>query len=199
MAVIITDTPRRANDFYPTPHGLCERSLTILPSDFIPDTIVDAGAGSGRWGLFAKEKYNNSILVGIDLVKRERHPSYDRWLTADYLELNDTENEIDLIIGNPPYCFAEEFVIKSIFNSRYYVLFLLKLDFLTTEKRRIGLWNEFPPKEVWICSRRPGFNTPINRNTDSNSYAIYLWENGYYGEPTIKWLDWNYNKDLDYE
>ena len=211
MAVIITDTPRRLNDFYQTPYGLCRQALGILPDNFKPGVVLDPGCGNGRWGIECKKLYPNSTIMGFDIDENiEKAYAYSMYTFYDYTKYLEYLNEsmstvfskdINLVIGNPPYLYSEEFIRNSLSYLREggYLLFLLRLDFLCSEKRRETLWKDFPPKEVWICSRRPGFNTPTDRNTDSNSYAIYLWEKGYYGEPTIKWLDWNYNKDLDYE
>ena len=206
MSVIITDTPRRKSDFYPTPYGLCDYTVsTIIPHNFIPATVLDPGAGEGRWGIFIRKRWPKVRLDGLDI---EDYTNEKDKLTGIYNSYYNKMNYFnfisyepyDLIIGNPPFSLAEEFIRLSLKmgHKDSYILFLLKTDFLAGIKRMKGLWREYPPKEVWICSKRPGFNTPQNRRTDSNTYAIYLWQRSWFDEPIIKWLDWDYDKDLDY-
>jgi hypothetical protein len=213
--IIITDTPRRDNDFYPTPYGLCRDALSLLPETFTPEIVLDPGCGEGRWGLTCKKRYPSSQIAGFDLSKEHIKVSgnYFVFEFGDYVrplpflrkhfdafpglkELN-----INLVMGNPPYKYAEEFIRNSLTHlaNNGYLLFLLRLDFLASEDRRKDLWKEFPPKSIHICSRRPSFNTPKDRKTDGNSYAIYLWQKGMKWDTTLNWLEWNYDKELDYE
>ena len=208
MAVIITDTPRRKSDFYPTPYGLCNYAMnTIIPSNFSPSRILDPGAGEGRWGKFARGRWPLARIEGLDIedyshLTKKLYKAYTYYYSmCDYINSYYSRSIYDLVIGNPPFSLAEEFIRKSlsILKMGGYLLFLLKTDFLAGIKRQKGLWTFHPPKEVWVCSKRPSWNTPNNTRTDSNTYAIYLWQTGYYEEPIIKWLKWDYDKDLDYE
>jgi len=202
--ILHSDNPRRENDFYPTPYGLCRAGIDSLPKDFQPCNILDPGCGSGRWGKVLREFYPHALLIGTDIV--EDIPlikEYNKYAFFDYTKLNLTfmYTEFDLVIGNPPYKFAESFIINSLsyLNIGGYLMFSLRLGFLESESRRKRLFSVYPPKEVLICSRRPSFNTPNNRRTDGTAYAIFLWERGWQGDPIIKWLDWDYDKELDYE
>jgi hypothetical protein len=209
--IIITDTPRRDNDLYPTPFGLCKGALSILPDTFIPEIVIDPGCGDGRWGVECKKLFPNSTIIGIDIKENIKldFSVYSGYHLIDYVDYfpldsivkNELQKSINLVIGNPPYKYTEEFIRNSLdyLEDGGYLLFLLRLDFLASETRRKNLWREFPPKEVYICSKRPSFNTPKNRRTDGNNYAIYLWEKGIKYNTEVKWLEWSYDEELDYE
>jgi len=104
----------------------------------------------------------------------------------------------DLICGNPPYSLAEEFIRCSInlLNPKGYVYFLLRLSFLEGIARNKGLFKEFPPKRVYICSRRPSFFSTDGKkhSTDTLAYALFLWQKGYAKETKLNFLDWKYSK-----
>jgi hypothetical protein len=208
MAVIISNNPRRKSDFYPTPYGLCDYAINSIIERYSLSeyTILDPGAGEGRWGVFARKRWPNAYIEGIDIedhtkLKDNLTKIYNTYRNKqDFLSYN-YDRKFELIIGNPPFSLAEEFIRKSFYllNPMGCILFLLKLDFLAGIERAKTFFNNLPPREVWICSRRPSFNTPKNRRTDSSAYAIYLWQKGWDYSPNIKWLDWKYDKELDYD
>lgn len=97
----------------------------------------------------------------------------------------------DLIIGNPPYELAEEFVRQSfkILAPGGTIVFLFRLAFLEGQERGVGLWREFPPIRVATCSRRPSFTG--NGKTDSTAYACFYWRHGHQGDYAGSWLRWD--------
>jgi hypothetical protein len=167
--------------------------------------ILDPGAGLGSWGKATRELINtddrfaNANLVGVELDDTI-YPDgeyYDEWFVHDFLTWK-TKQKFDLIIGNPPYRQAEEFVRKSfeLLKPGGTVLFLLRLAFLESQKRGEGLWKERVPKNVWVSSRRISFTG--NRKSDETAYSLYHWEEQYKENYfTGRWLDWNYTKDVD--
>jgi hypothetical protein len=216
LSIIYTDKPlprRFDNDLYPTPIDFCRSALGTLNvnHDFV--NILDPGAGLGAWGKAVRELINTddrfakAHLVGVELDE-ETYPDgeyYDEWFVDNFLTW-DTKMKFDLIIGNPPYGQAEEFVRKSfeLLNEGGIVLFLLRLSFLESQKRGEGLWKEHPPWSVHVVSRRISFTG--NRKSDETAYALYRWEEQVLDWhkfqlgrvlPQLKWLDWNYTKDVD--
>ena len=67
---------------------------------------------------------------------------------------------------------------------------LLKLLFLEGQEKYKKLFKDNPPKSIYIFSYRT--NCYINDNKDKSGgavcYAWYVWEKGFKGEPTIKWI-----------
>ena len=78
-----------------------------------------------------------------------------------------------MIITNPPFYLAEQFVRKSL-SCATHVAMLLRLAFLETRKRE-ALHEEFP-SDVYVLSRRPSFMS--NGATDSCAYAWFVWGPG---------------------
>jgi len=195
MTIIQTDKSLRERpeyDFYPTPHGLAREALRLIYPWGIGDVVVDPGAGEGNWGKVLREFTDKPYLIGIDLDFKERPDEYNMWRFENFM---DTDlKDVDTVIGNPPYKFAEEFVRKglSMLKVGGYQLFLLRVAFLAGQKRRKGLWKEHPPIKVLTCSRRPSF-TPGDRRTGDTDFAVYLWKKGYQGNYEGGWLDWEYD------
>jgi len=199
--IIRTDKPlrkREPNDFYPTAIEVCRVALGVLPEQLTvkPDCrpfIVDPGAGTGVWGIAAKERWN-ALLWGCDIRVLEQPSVYDEWhAKTNFVTSNKTPNA-DLVMGNPPYKFAEQFVRGAFAAVRNggYILFLLRLAFLESQTRGNGLWKAYPPKEVYVLSARPSFinEGPKAGKTDATVYGIFVWQKGWVGKSTLDWLDW---------
>lgn len=196
MVILTTkELPERAkDDTYLTPKELCRAAISFLADHdpkFCPAYALDPGAGEGVWGMAVKEKWPDTVVDCIEIRHIEWPPRTLNWLTKDYLN-TFLYPVYDLIIGNPPYKYAEEFVRKNLseLESGGYLMLLLRLSFLESQGRARGLYKQFPPKQVAISARRVSFTG--NRKTNDTAYAIYLWQNGYRGETKLTWLDWNY-------
>lgn len=181
---------RHPQDFYPTEIGVCRAALTLIKTSII-STIIDPGAGTGVWGQAAREKYANRAKIwGVEL--RDVPPSeyYDTWLQSDFMTAELPH--ADLVIGNPPYKFAEQFVRKSIelvSRNAGYVLLLLPWNFCGGQDRRTGLWARYKPTAVYVMSRRPSFTG--DKKTDMTEYGLYLWDLGKtVKDPALRYFDW---------
>jgi hypothetical protein len=201
--IITTDKkmrPRDPDDFYPTPLAVAKAALELIPAlpYFVPYQqyfICDPGAGTGVWGNAAKQRWAGAEIVGYDIREIPAPREYDWWFCeTDFLQLK-TADTYDLVIGNPPYKFAEKFVRKALHFTKQggYVQFLLRLAFLEGQARSRGLWATFPPQSVHVLSARPSFIADGDKagKTDSTAYAIFTWQKGWKGTPTLGWLNWN--------
>jgi hypothetical protein len=201
--IIQTDKPLRPrdpDDFYPTPTKLCAAALDLLPFKIAPtpnlrELIADPGAGSGVWGQAAQSRWPQALIDGCDTRDIPKPAGYDQWLIKDFALTCAADNTYDLVIGNPPYKFAELFVRKAlrIVRQEGYVLFLLRLAFLESQTRGRGLWRDTPPLSVHVLVSRPSFiaEGPKAGCTDATAYAIYVWRKGYVGDTALRWLDWD--------
>ena len=192
---------RRELDFYPSPSSKVLEGLTVIAEDLevslgcglrTDPRILDPGAGDGVWGRECAKLWPDSYLVGVELREGCWDPRYDHWITGDFHDPNvlatSAHEEFDLVVGNPPYRHAEFFVRKSLNHLRIggRLLFLLRLAFLEGQARGNGLYQEFPPKKVAVCKKRPSFTG--NGKTDATAYAFILWEKGWCGEPRLSWI-----------
>lgn len=80
-----------------------------------------------------------------------------------------------VIITNPPFALAEEFVRKSRKEAAYVVM-LLRLSFLAS-KRRHG-WLSYDMPDVYVLPQRPSFvrNAKGHAGVDSSEYAWFFWD-----------------------
>lgn len=180
--------PRHPEDYYPTPISTVESALAILPSGFAPLFILDPGAGDGVWGRGAARRWRYTEIHGVELRDVDQNGAYDIWYKNTDFRLLNYSCKYDLVMGNPPYKYAEEFIRLSLKHLRDggYLVFLLRLAFLEGQERGKGLWQRLPPKAVHVCSARPSFTG--NGKTDATAYAVFLWEKAWQGIPTLGWL-----------
>ncbi|SRR6266404_2466041 len=164
----------RANDdFYMTPEWTTK---LILAREELKGITREPACGLGA--------ISNLIpgCIATDLIERGYGTG-----NIDFLE---TSWKCDNIITNPPYLLAEEFIRHSIKTVTCKVIMLLKLNFLAGQKRKVGLFIEYPPTRIYIISKRVSFDRALTKNKDNGllEYAWYVWEVGYTGKPTIEWL-----------
>lgn len=97
-----------------------------------------------------------------------------------FLDMPDENNapiyaqKYDIIATNPPFIYAEEFIIRSLdlLAPRGVAAFLTKMSFLGTQGRR-PFFDERPPSEVHILTKRPSF---AHGGTDrGQEYAVLFW------------------------
>lgn len=102
--------------------------------------------------------------------------------TVYYCELEEgvsylsgkTFPEVDLIITNPPYTYAREFIDVSFSHCRGVIAYLLRLNFLGAQKRRLW-WQSKLPTHLYVLSERPSFK---GGSTDATEYAWFIWDKG---------------------
>jgi hypothetical protein len=196
---------RREHDLYPTPEGLAKAVIDNLwYRDANPKSILDPGCGEGVWGKVAKERWPKAEVTGVEVRKVLNSESYDNlYIGEDFLAENTLYprdwqlQKYDLIIGNPPYFAAEDFIRTSFkyLSNDGYIVFLLRQAFLASMKRYNGLWAIHFPEYVMTCSRRPSFYHADtgSKSTDGEEYAVFIWhktwkENWYKGSL----LNWEY-------
>lgn len=205
MPIIKTDKDlkdRQPLDFYPTPAELAWAMVDLAAPN--PRSVLDPGMGTGIFGLAVHSRYPNAWITGIDIkLKNAYLPVYDFVVENDFTipEVHSTPYDpddcYDLIIGNPPYKFAEEFVRRSLslLSPDGELIFLLRIEFLASQGRFSGLWREYPPQTVYVCSARPSFTN--DNHTDATDYAVYCWNNATRRRgTTLRWLQWKTGEKL---
>lgn len=197
MTIIYSSKPLRdrdEHDFYPTPKELIRASLRYYAlSHSDPGMILDPGCGGGVWGEVAKEIWPKSHIVGVDIRDVPKNSAYGLWKNnTDFLTYNASMKYVDLVIGNPPFKFAEQFLEKCFGTN---IIFLLRASFLESKKRYKKYYTnpEFTPSEVLISTRRISFTG--NKKSDNTMYAVYYWiPNSFSQKTKLDWLDWEYDR-----
>ena len=178
---------REKDDFYATDPSSTKALFEAL--NISGDTFYEPCVGQGHIAEVIKEYFPNAVVKGGDLVDR----GYPDTQLGDYL-LTNQEN-VDWVITNPPFKIAKEFTTKSLSHTNKGVAMFLKIQFLEGQARK-DWFKDTPLKYVYVFSKRqqPWRNgESINPNTGktwSNTmcFAWFVWEHGYIGEPTIRWI-----------
>lgn len=79
-----------------------------------------------------------------------------------------------MIITNPPFAHAMEFIRKSFEFDAEYIVFLLRLNFLASKARAAFMSMNTP--DVYVLSVRPSFIR--TGQGDSVDYAWFVWRRG---------------------
>ena len=171
---------RRKSDFYETPYSITEHLLRAEYFDF-DLTICEPACGKNAITKVLQTKWNH--VTAYDIEKNF---------------LFDT-NEYDYIITNPPFSLAYEFIQKAKFLTRKKFAFLLPLSYLHGKKRFDNIYSDrkFGLKKVHVFTRYPMLGESLREdgkyNTGMMVYAWYIFENDYSKNPTIHWIDNNYD------
>lgn len=198
--IITTDKPMRKrdpNDFYPTPLAVCRAGIALLAEQYPAfKDIVDPGAGSGVWGIAARELWPNAVITGFESrLDAPRPAAYTNWVADNFLAASaEVWNSFDAAIGNPPYKIAQQFIehTMSMLKSGSPCLQLLRLNFLEGQGRARGFFKRCKPRKVYVLAGRPSFIESGEKKgkTDATAYALILFEKDYDGSTTLEWLDW---------
>jgi 23S rRNA G2445 N2-methylase RlmL len=100
--------------------------------------------------------------------------------------------ERSVIITNPPYTLFVPMVERAMAICNKKVAMLLPLRYLTS-KERFEVFKKYPPKYVYvyierICIAKNGKFEEYDAGANMEMYAWYVWEKGFEGEPTLRWI-----------
>jgi len=179
---------RAESDHYPTPPLLAKRgvqlALELHGLRAIPLFLVEPGCGDRapfcRWALDA-----GMVARGIeardidpptfpDIAEEQVWEGFRFSGGADYLTMEKPDERADLIVTNPPFSLAEEFVRRAIekwVTPTGLVVMLLKTSFEASNDRR-EFWRKHPAIFRYVIRPRPGFTGSGN---DSGEYAFFVW------------------------
>lgn len=168
---------RAAHDFYPTPESSVRSFLDNFPPFKDGIDILEPGAGSGNIIKVLKE-YGEFNFDAIEIRPEELKTLTEigaNTLIGDFLEMNITK-KYDLIIGNPPFNQAIDFVKKSLglLKPNGKLVFLLRTAFMESN-RRYEFWQDPRHKlsGLYTLHERPSFT---GHGTDATSYSWFVWE-----------------------
>jgi len=174
---------RLPDDAYFTPPALALEICRRLSFLFSVERILEPSAGTGSFVAAARQVWPTAKIAAIDLHERHEEACLAAFATRfdalDFLQLRGSALvRADLVLGNPPYSLAEEFVRHALSGIEVgaTVAFLLRLSFLGSKGRLLGLFKEHPLRYLIPVAGRPSF-TP-NRKTDQMEYGVFVWTKG---------------------
>ncbi len=176
---------RHADDAYYTP-AWCVRALLAtvqLPGGNWLEPAVGDGAivravNEVRQDIFWTVNDIDLLRVGDLSAFGWGHSPY----TAAGFEFAAEDEMQDVVITNPPFNQALEFVQGAMKDGRVVVM-LLRLNWLASQKRNRFLLDN--PPSVYVLPRRPSFTN--DGKTDATDYAWFIW--GMDATPTVRVID----------
>lgn len=173
-----TRKPRaeRGLDFYETPAWCVRALLPHLPAcSRVLDPCVGKGAILSALG-WPPRSWGIELDPALAAVASESCPVVVRdALAPDPWLLDVAEGNAQLVVMNPPYLFAEDFVERALAEVAPggTVAALLRLGFLEGQAR--ASFHREHPADVLVLSRRPSFT---RRGTDASAYGWFVYGPG---------------------
>lgn len=178
-----TDKEREANDYYATDPKAVD---ALIGAYDLPIKIWECACGEGH---LAQRLTELSYEVeATDLIDR----GYGKG-GVDFLRELDAR-DCDCILTNPPYKYATEFVVHALelLPEGGVCAMFLKTTFLEGQRRLEEIYSKTPPRYVFQFSKR----IPCAKNGDFDgmgfnsavAFAWFVWEKGWKGETTIRWI-----------
>ena len=172
---------RKKSDFYETPYSMTRQ---FINGEYFNKelTVLEPSCGEGAILKILKENWKSDLVTGKDLIQTK----------DDYLNEN---KEWDYVITNPPFSLALEFIQKSKIVANKKFAMLLPLSYLHGKQRYDEVYTDknYGLKNVHVFTRYPMLGDPLREDgryrTGMMVYAWFVWENGYAGDPRLKWLD----------
>lgn len=151
---------RPEDDFYPTPKWCLDGLFNI----------IDLGALELLgYNFFEPCKGSGAIY---DYFRQDLSDYCSLHEGKDYLKITYEHDPNKVIITNPPFNIARQFLEKSLSEADV-VIYLLRLNFLGSGER-FELFTTNAPDRAVVLSDRPSF-TPDGK-TDNSDYAFFIWD-----------------------
>lgn len=173
---------REQHDFYATdPRAIDD----LLKYETFNKNIWECAVGQGH--LADRLKGYGYNVECTDLINR----GYPGTEIVDFLtEKYDFDGDI---ITNPPYKYCSEFILNALDSipTGNKVAMFLKIQTLEGQKRYEEIYSKYPPKTIYIYSKR--INCAKNGEfekypSSAICYAWFVWIKGDYNRTELKWI-----------
>jgi hypothetical protein len=157
-------------DHYETPAWCVDAILRARPDVLAEADILDPCAGRGA--ILRRLAAAGKHARGIELDTSRWHACVDDGIACEAGDaLGATSwGSPEIVIMNPPFALAEEFVRRALAEARFGVLALLRLAFLEGLSR--SSLHRDHASDVYVLPRRPSF---VGGRTDASAYAWFHW------------------------
>jgi hypothetical protein len=179
---------RNKYDDYPTPFSITRHLFDFGDFDYTKSVLEPAcGVGAAVLEIYKKFKkvtyYDKYIYLVLDWL--------NMYIVRDFILEED--RQFDYIITNPPFQYADQFVLKCKEVAIEKFALLLPVNYLHGLYRYNNIYQDkdFPLEWVNIFVRYPMFtNIPAEKyHTGQLVFAWYIWNKEYQGYPKIRHID----------
>ena len=177
-----TEKDREENDFYATEPKAIDLLCEV---EEFEGEILEPACGEGH--LSERLMSKGYLVDSYDLIDR----GYGS--VKNFFDIKRWDGDI---ITNPPYKVAKEFIEHSlsIIPEGFKVAMFLKLQFMEGKGRK-ALFLSDPPKTIYVsssrllCAKNADFDGMIKGGGSAVAYAWYVWEKGFKGTTSLKWIN----------
>ena len=175
MSATNRGTERKPHDFYATPIECVENFLNKY-GGVINGNVLEPSAGNGNIVKVLRNTYKDINITSCE-IREEEYNNLSQYsyeiIIDDFLTRDFGDSKFNVIIGNPPYSLAIEFVKKclDLLEEDGVLIFLLRTAFLES-KSRYEFWQENPLSGLYTLSKRPSFT---GKGSDATSYSWFIW------------------------
>lgn len=175
MSLALLDAPaprlsgRQGEDFYRTPPAATEAFLAV---ERPPRVIWEPACGDGAISEVLKAAGHE--VFSTDL--------YDRGYGLAGRNFLDTPPQAGspAIVTNPPFKFAEAFVLHALAIGTPYIAVIQRLAWLEGAARQQSLWLPHPPSRIWVFGKRltlwRGDEDRPKGATGTTAYGWFVWD-----------------------
>ena len=174
-----SESERETNDYYATDPRAVDDLLGV---ETFNNNIWECACGEGHISNKLKEYGYN--VYSTDLIDRNYQDELVDFLCTDKKFNGD-------IITNPPYKYCSEFILKALDSipPGNKVAMFLKLTTLEGQKRYKDIYSKYPPKTVYVYSKRKQCaKNGVFKGTSAVCYSWFIWEKGFIGCTKLKWI-----------
>lgn len=171
---------RHASDYYVTP----QKPVREFLQEFIKaerlqiDSRLEILDPCAWWDNKHEMTYPSVILdlCNVSVTTMDIREDSKATQKGDFLK--STRCNYDMVISNPPFSHAIEFIQKGLEVVRdwWYVVYLLRLNFLEWLKRK-AFYDKHAPKYIFVHHKRMSFTD--DWKTDSVAYAHFVRQKGF--------------------
>ena len=176
----------RGNDLYQTPP---EATAALLRVEQLPPCIWECACGPGA--IVRVLRGGGHYVVATDLIDYgTADQDHAGW---DFLLEHKLPDGVDMILTNPPFKLAGEFVAHAL-RLCPRVIMLLRLTFLESTGRTSILDNGHLASVHIFKNRLPMMHRDGwtgNRVSNPTAFAWFVWQRGYAGNPELDRISWN--------
>lgn len=182
-------TQKAENDFYATDPKTVElflKKFEVNNSTANLNTILEPACGTGNICKVLRKHFPNAKIEANDLIYR----GYGKG-GVDFLNY---DGNADMVITNPPFSLAKEFIEKALTISNKYVIMLCKIQLLEGISRK-SMFETTPLKYVYVhTTRQATWKNGEQLDPNGKKWATtmcmawFVWDKNYDGEPIIKFI-----------